>query len=427
MMAPISSLSTVLALAAVLCISPFQVSGFTSAWPSNVHASSVHDGRGFARKGGLVRRAEAVPIDCYATGSEKNDSSSYVLDDNLKFLKPTTIRSSPPGSRSWRTFHRNMTWLNRAWCPPAESHEAVTCQTAPVVKREFDRADVIDVDLFDAKKETIRAYREKGKIVSCYISVGTIEDWRADVQSNPKAWRKVSGNLMGSWPGETWIDIRKLDDLAPLMEKRIELAVEKGCDALEPDNMDCWLADRTQLVTCGGGIAQACSPDIQTYDPKNVSTHEFRNAQIEYLTWLADTAHSHNLAIGYKNNFLLAEELMGRYDFAVAEGAYDALACFQPFVEDGKPVFVHDYTVSPKRFSNDTLLSTMSQEEFCRRSVNGSDWMWTNDNGSAFCKLCEQIESMGFGTALGRKEWSGDTWANCADYKQHCEKQRSRY
>jgi hypothetical protein len=43
-------------------------------------------------------------------------------------------------------------------------------------------------------------------------------------------------NLMVG-PGENWLDIRS-DNVSLIMKKRIDLAVQKGCDGVEPDNMD---------------------------------------------------------------------------------------------------------------------------------------------------------------------------------------------
>jgi hypothetical protein len=38
------------------------------------------------------------------------------------------------------------------------------------------------------------------------------------------------------WPGEFWLDIRQ-ENVWTVMKDRIKLAHEKGCDAIDPDNM----------------------------------------------------------------------------------------------------------------------------------------------------------------------------------------------
>jgi hypothetical protein len=93
--------------------------------------------------------------------------------------------------------------------------------------------DIFDVDLFYTPKETIQALHDKGKRVICYFSAGSAEDWRPD-------WSQFQdidkGSCLGGWSGERWLDIRK-DGVWTVMKSRIKLASEKGCDAIDPDNM----------------------------------------------------------------------------------------------------------------------------------------------------------------------------------------------
>jgi hypothetical protein len=46
------------------------------------------------------------------------------------------------------------------------------------------------------------------------------------------------GKDMEGWPGDQWLDIRRLDRLAPIMEARLELAAQKGCAGVDPANVD---------------------------------------------------------------------------------------------------------------------------------------------------------------------------------------------
>ena len=52
------------------------------------------------------------------------------------------------------------------------------------------KADVYDIDLFDAKRETIDLLHSKGIQVICYFSAGSVEDWRPDAKLFPAS---VSG------------------------------------------------------------------------------------------------------------------------------------------------------------------------------------------------------------------------------------------
>ena len=47
----------------------------------------------------------------------------------------------------------------------------------------------------------------------------------------------ISTHLSVRFAGEWWLDIRQMDILMPIMRARLDLAVQKKCDAIEPDNM----------------------------------------------------------------------------------------------------------------------------------------------------------------------------------------------
>src|SRR5574338_60875 len=80
------------------------------------------------------------------------------------------------------------------------------------------QAVVYDVDLFDAPVSTIAALHAQGRKVICYFSAGSWEDWRPDAGRFPAA---VKGRSNG-WPGEKWLDIRRLDLLGPIMSARLD-------------------------------------------------------------------------------------------------------------------------------------------------------------------------------------------------------------
>lgn len=48
-------------------------------------------------------------------------------------------------------------------------------------------APVWDIDLFDSDTSTITGLKAAGKIVICYFSAGTREDWREDARDFPAA------------------------------------------------------------------------------------------------------------------------------------------------------------------------------------------------------------------------------------------------
>jgi len=184
------------------------------------------------------------------------------------------------------------------------------------VNTSYD-VEMYDIDLFDTPLDVIDALHAEGRIVICYFSAGTHEDWRPDADEFPKA---ILGKALDEWPGERWLDIRRLDVLQPLMRARLELAAEKKCDGVEPDNVDAYT---------------------------NESGFALRpNDQLEYNRWLASTAHELGLSIGLKNDLNQIEELVGDFDWALNEQCfqYDECERLLPFIEAGKAVFGVEYS-----------------------------------------------------------------------------------
>ncbi len=69
----------------------------------------------------------------------------------------------------------------------------------------------------------------------CYLSAGTYENWRPDAAAFSK---QIIGKADEGWTGENWLDIRRIDLLAPILQARLDLCKAKGFDAVEPDNVD---------------------------------------------------------------------------------------------------------------------------------------------------------------------------------------------
>jgi len=93
-------------------------------------------------------------------------------------------------------------------------------------------APVWDIDLFDSDAATIQALKAAGKIVICYFSAGTWEDWRDDQKDFPQ---NDLGKVLPEWPNEKWIRTGSTK-VRDIMKKRIKIGADKGCDAIDPDN-----------------------------------------------------------------------------------------------------------------------------------------------------------------------------------------------
>ena len=110
--------------------------------------------------------------------------------------------------------------------------------------------DMYDIDLFNTSKSTIQALKNDGKIVICYFSAGAFEftdgshetPERLDDPPFPKPYEDITGNTVENYEKELWLDIRAGDNLEnkikPTIKGRFDLALEKGCDGVEVDNVN---------------------------------------------------------------------------------------------------------------------------------------------------------------------------------------------
>ncbi|HKJ26214.1 MAG TPA: endo alpha-1,4 polygalactosaminidase [Anaerolineales bacterium] len=183
--------------------------------------------------------------------------------------------------------------------------------------------DVYNLDLFDTPAEDIQTLQARGVRVICYFSAGSWEDWRADAENFPP---EVIGNPLEDWEGESWLDIRQQTALQPIMAARLDLAQEKGCDAVDPDNID--------------GYTNNTGFEISSTD------------QIAYNLWLAGEAHQRGLGVGLKNDLDQVPSLVNVFDFAVNEECYTYQECdrLMPFVWSDKAVFGIEYEADPRLF-----------------------------------------------------------------------------
>ncbi|MFA5873708.1 MAG: endo alpha-1,4 polygalactosaminidase [Anaerolineales bacterium] len=179
------------------------------------------------------------------------------------------------------------------------------------------QADVYDLDLFDTDPASVEAIHARGNHAVCYISVGSWEDWRPDADQFPA---EVIGKDYQGWPGEKWLDIRKIDKLAPILRARLDLCALKGFDGVEPDNVEIYDNDSGFPITYAD--------------------------QLTFAIWLANEAHVRGLAIGLKNAPDMAADALPYFDFSVLEDCYVYTWCadLRPFLEAGKPVFAIEYT-----------------------------------------------------------------------------------
>ncbi len=188
--------------------------------------------------------------------------------------------------------------------------------------------EVFNIDLFETDSETIQMLKDRRIYVVCYFSGGSSEDWRPDFEDFPS---KVKGKGLDGWPGEKWLDVREVDILARIMGKRMDIAVEKGCDAIDVDNMD--------------GFTNDTGFSLSYED------------QLVYNKTIASEAHKRNLGVGLKNDLIQIEDLVDDFDFAVNEQCFKYQECHHlfPFIEKGKPVWGIEYKIKASEFCEQSV------------------------------------------------------------------------
>lgn len=221
------------------------------------------------------------------------DNSSGRLDPNVE----------PIVEGSWHRLAASTTWQMQLL-----SNESNGINTT------YD-VDVYDIDLFDNTEGGIDSLKKQGRKVICYFSAGSYEDWRSDKDEFASS---VLGNTLKGWEGERWLDIRQ-NNVLDIMLKRLDLAVEKGCDGVDPDNMNGYIND--------SGFSLLAED------------------QLAYNKFIANEAHGRGLTVGLKNDGDQAEELVGYYDFSLNEQCHEFNECAQllVFTQNNKPIFNAEY------------------------------------------------------------------------------------
>ncbi len=205
-------------------------------------------------------------------------------------------------------------------------------QLQGVVNTSYD-VEIYDLDLFDTSTQVIANLHASGKRVVCYFSAGSYENWRADA-----ALFSASdlGNDLDGWAGERWLDIRS-SNVLDIMMARLDTAASKGCDGVEPDNMDGYQNNSGFALTA--------------------------NDQLIYNRLIAEAAHDRRLSVALKNDLDQIPDLVDYFDFAVNEEcfAYSECDTLAPFTDAGKPVLHAEY-------SNTYKTNTAARNAMCAQS-----------------------------------------------------------
>lgn len=239
-----------------------------------------------------------------------SDSPESIFDANVE---PTTSGSwyRPPIDVSWQ------------W------------QLTNSVNTSYD-VQIYDIDLFDSDISLIKSLQDDGKKVICYFSAGSYEEWREDAADFSSS---LLGNTLDGWEDERWLDISN-EDIVPLMRARLDLAVQKGCDGVEPDNLDGYINN------CGFALSA--------------------DNQLAYNKFIANEARSRGLSVALKNDVEQAMELEPYFDFTINEQChvYEECEMLQPFTDANKPILNAEYK---QKYVDNT---ENARDEMCQNSIN---------------------------------------------------------
>ncbi|KAF2193910.1 glycoside hydrolase family 114 protein [Zopfia rhizophila CBS 207.26] len=212
------------------------------------------------------------------------------------------------------------------------------------------QSGIYELDMFYTPEATIRKMKELGQRSICYFSAATAENWRDDYDEFD---RSDMGIELPDWPGERYLDIRK-PKVFEVVKKRIDLAAKKGCDAIEPDNVDVYSND------------PGFNPPIEPGDT------------VKYLHKVSEYARNKGMSVGIKNCIEILGDIFYDVDFAISEECVQYKNCTaysnfttapQPGTE-AKPVFEVEYVnyTYSGEWSNEGV--ALQPELFKTRNVN---------------------------------------------------------
>jgi hypothetical protein len=187
-----------------------------------------------------------------------------------------------------------------------------------------------DVDLAETDTTTINDLHADGRIVICYFSAGTYESYRDDVDGLSEDVK--GGSLDPPFQDELWLDT-DAPSVRELVTSRLDVAVAKGCDAVEPDNVDGYQNDNQLGLTAV--------------------------TQLSFNRFVAAQAHLRGLSVGLKNDLDQLESLVDDFDWALNEECYSYDECERysdNFIAQNKAVFHAEY-VTPLALA-DVCLTT---------------------------------------------------------------------
>ena len=254
----------------------------------------------FALRRGVVRAlALLVLVCCTACGSGEDDPFDPPSDTGTAPDTETDPAIPPVTSGTWYRPPVTTTWQ---W------------QLQGDVNIGYDVA-LYELDLVETPASVVAALKASGRRLLCYFSAGSWEDFRPDAGQFPSS---ALGSVCSGFEDERWLDVRS-PEVMTLMKARLDLAVQRGCDGVEADNVD--------------GFENATGFPLTAAD------------QLAFNRTLYNEAHGRGLAVAMKNDVGQVADLLEYVDLHVSERCHELDECglLDPFIAQGKPVLNAEY------------------------------------------------------------------------------------
>ncbi len=234
---------------------------------------------------------------------------NIVLDDG----------AAPITSGSWPRFTPDTSW---------------TWQLLGDTNTNYD-VDVYVLDMFQQLEgDVIERLHAQNKQVICYFSAGTFEPWRPDAELFANV---PMGGEHYAYESEIWLDVTS-PETAKVMANRMDMAVALGCDGVELDNVDGFVAETGLNIT---------------YEQ-----------ELAYQRLLANEAHKRNLAVALKNAVEMIPDVAQYFDLAINEVClvWNECGSYNAIIAAGKPVFHVEYDQT-------YVTDPVARAEMCARSA----------------------------------------------------------
>ncbi|MEZ4238021.1 MAG: endo alpha-1,4 polygalactosaminidase [Myxococcota bacterium] len=189
------------------------------------------------------------------------------------------------------------------------------------------------LDLVDIPDAVISALHDDGRLLACYFSAGSYEPWRDDVAGLPA---DVRGEPLPEHPDERWLDVRRTE-VHDLVRARLDRAVARGCDGVDPDNLDAY------QFTSGFPLTEE---DQRGFD-----------------RFVLNEAHLRGLFVALQDDLPQVPDLVDYADLAIVERCHELGTCdgLAPFADAGKPIldaeYLPAYLADPAGFCREAIVA----------------------------------------------------------------------